>query len=180
MCIFVCSDSLTLLTMQSLVSWLQKTGRVHLTAALFLSQLHLLLIPRGQHYHGCLDSADTSPALSSTAKSQYYYPTLSPHTVGFIKCDHERCIDAWVLLAINVVFQTTLLVPALQILMWNHKDYVSIPQESNSYDSNYEGNFGFLPDLSSAIFPKSNVLHFLACNLQNYRLDFHNCCLLGH
>lgn len=51
----------------------------------FVLWLHLLLIPRGQHYHGCLDSANTSPALSATDKTKRYYPALSPYTeIGFI------------------------------------------------------------------------------------------------
>ena len=78
----------------------------------------------------------------------------------------------------NVQFQNISLVSTLQILMWNDKEYESIPQESNRYDSNHDYDFVFLTDLNSAIFLKLSVCHF-ACNL-NYRLDFHNCCLLGY
>lgn len=47
--------------------------------AVFLSWLHLLLIPHAQRYHGCLDSGDSSLTFSAATLSQLYYRLFPQH-----------------------------------------------------------------------------------------------------
>lgn len=54
-------------------------NRVCLWAAVFLSWLHLLLIPHAQRYHGCLDSGDSSLTFSAATLSQLYYRLFPQH-----------------------------------------------------------------------------------------------------